>query len=296
MTDRSGVVYDLGYQPYAGERLGRRGAVLAVLRDGLRRVMGLRRRARRKILPWGLFVLALLPAGFFVAFSVFTGELLLDEFNRPVELFGAADYSSFSATFTLLFVALAATELLLPDRTSGTLEVYASRPLSFAGYLGARTGALGALVIAFLMVPQALIMLGNAFVSPDGFLPSIIDDLDVIARALAATFVYFLAFAPPALAVASVVTNAGVAAGMFIAGVVLINFLAEFMLATDFEYLTLLAINHHPRYLGDWIFGEDTLAWIPERAGFDPWVSLTVIAAVALASAIVLIYRYRSWL
>ncbi len=48
-----GVVYDLGYRPHEGERLGRAGAVRALYRDGLRRVLGLRRRARAKIWPVG---------------------------------------------------------------------------------------------------------------------------------------------------------------------------------------------------------------------------------------------------
>ncbi len=296
MSDRTGVVYDLGYQPYAGERFGRRGAVLAVYKDGLRRVLGLRRTARRKVLPWALIVLALLPAGFFLAFSVITGNLLLDENNQPVELFGAADYSSFSATITLLFVALAATELLLPDRVAGTLEVYASRPLRRTDYLGARTAALATLVLGFLVVPQTLLVVGNAFVSPDGFLSSLVDDLDVLARAVAATFVYFAAFAPLAAAVAAVAARPAIAAGVYLAIVFAVNGVADALVTNDFDEFGLLAINHHPRYVSDWIFGDDTLSWIPERAGFEPWVSLAVIAAIAVGSAVLLLQRYRKWL
>ena len=110
MTDKSGVVFDLGYQPYDGERFGRQGATRAVYRDGLRRVVGLRRKARRKILPALLAVVALAPAAFFVAFGLLTGDLIEDDEN----FFGAAEYFSFNATVTLLFVALAASELLLP--------------------------------------------------------------------------------------------------------------------------------------------------------------------------------------
>ncbi len=295
MSDRSGVVYDLGYQPYSGERLGWRGAVVAVYKDGLRRVMGVRRRARRKALPWSLFVIALLPAGFFLAFSVITGELITDDFGQPVEFFGPADYSSFSATITLLFVALAATELLLPDRVSGTLEVYASRPLRRIDYLGARGAALLTLVLAFLVVPQTLLVVGNAFVSPDGFLASIVDDLDVLARAVAATFVYFLAFAPVAAAVAAVADRQATAAGVYLVTMFMANGMSE-LLVNDFDVFGLTALNHHPRYVSDWIFDDRTLDWIPDRAGFDPWVSLAVIIAIAAASGLLVVYRYRKWL
>ncbi len=296
MSERSGVVYDLGYQPYSGDRLGRRGAVLAVYKDGLRRVMGLRRRARRKALPWSLFVIALLPAGFFLAFSVITGELITDDFGRPVEFFGPADYSSFSATITLLFVALAATELLLPDRVSGTLEVYASRPLRRIDYLGARGAALLTLVLAFLVVPQTLLVVGNAFVSPDGFLASIVDDLDVLARAVAATSVYFLAFAPLAAAVAAIAARQAIAAGVYLVTMFMANGMSELLVVNDFDVFGLTALNHHPRYVSDWIFDDSTLNWIPDRAGFDPWVSLAVIVAIAASSAVVVMHRYRKWL
>ena len=72
MTDTQGAVYDLGYEPYDGERLGRSGARRTVFWDGIRRVLGIRRKARRKVLPWTLIVIAVIPAivvvgiGFFV--------------------------------------------------------------------------------------------------------------------------------------------------------------------------------------------------------------------------------------
>ncbi len=62
MSDRIGVVYDLGYAPYDGERLGRRGAFVTTVRDGVFRVFGIRRGARKKILPFLLLGLAILPA------------------------------------------------------------------------------------------------------------------------------------------------------------------------------------------------------------------------------------------
>ena len=71
MTNR-GVVYDLGYAPHEGPRLGRSGAIVATIKDGVRRVLGLRRRARKKILPWGLFAVAFLPAVAFIGLSFFS--------------------------------------------------------------------------------------------------------------------------------------------------------------------------------------------------------------------------------
>ena len=68
MTER-GVAFDLGYTPHEGERRGRRGALVTTYRDGLNRVFGVRRRARKKILPSLLVVIAVLPAVVFGGFA-----------------------------------------------------------------------------------------------------------------------------------------------------------------------------------------------------------------------------------
>ena len=101
-----------------------------MVRDGLRRVAGLRRKARRKILPWSLAAIAVLPAVVFLALSVIIGDALDTE-----DFFGPVQYFSFNAFFTLIFVAFASAELMVPDRIYGTLQVYASRPLSTVDYL-----------------------------------------------------------------------------------------------------------------------------------------------------------------
>ncbi len=292
MTEPTGAVFDLGYQPYGGERLGRRGAALAVYRDGLRRVLGLRRKARRKALPLVLIIISAAPALFFVAFSVITGGLLSDQ----ADFFGAAELFSFNATVALLFVALAASELLVPDRTYGTLAVYSSRPLSAQDYLAARTAALATLVAGMLLLPMLLVVIGNAFVSDDGFLSSLVGDLDLLARGFGAAVLYFAAFAPLALLVAAYAARTSYAAAIYLAVVFVANAVSEALVNIGLDVAGLFALNHHPRYAGDWIFGDSTLAWIPERAGFEPVVSLAVIVTLAVGSIAVVIRRYRRML
>ena len=68
-----GEVFDLGYTPHEGERRGRRGAITTTYRDGLNRVFGIHRRARKKIFPWILVVFAILPAVVFVGFAFLLG-------------------------------------------------------------------------------------------------------------------------------------------------------------------------------------------------------------------------------
>ena len=170
-----GVVFDLGYRPHEGPRLGRGGARRALLKDGLRRVLGLRRKARRKVFPFLLIGIALLPAAFFVAIGVVAGE-----FDAAATLFGHPQYFDLTGSMALVFVALAAGELLIPDRVSGTLQVYASRPLTTWDYLLSRASALAAVVLGFLWLPHVVLFLGRAWVSSRGFGSYVTGEFEVL--------------------------------------------------------------------------------------------------------------------
>ena len=128
MSGRSGVVYDLGYAPYDGERRGRRGALLTTFKDGVSRIFGIRRGAWRKVLPFLLLGLAVLPAVVFVGLSFLLGSFA-PEAESPYG--GHGQYFVLAGTIVLLFVALAAPELLIPDRRQGVLSIYSSRPMTF---------------------------------------------------------------------------------------------------------------------------------------------------------------------
>ena len=153
MTDK-GVVYDLGYVPYEGDRRQRRGAIATTYRDGVMRVFGIRRRARKKIMPWSLVVLAILPATVFVGFA-----FLLSTFSPEADspFGGHGEYFSITGGVVLLFVALAGPELLIPDRREGVLAIYSSRPLTPDDYIGTRTASLLTVVAGFMLIPQVLI-------------------------------------------------------------------------------------------------------------------------------------------
>lgn len=284
-----GYIYDLGYQPYEGENLGRAGARWAVIRDGMRKVLGLRRRARTKFLPWGLFAIGLFPAIVFVGIGVIGGELV------EGDLFGHAQYFDLTGPISLIFIALASAELLIPDRVEGTIQVYASRPLTTADYLLAKGGALLALVAGFLMVPQLLLWLGLAGLSRDGFLGYLTSNFGDVVQAALAALVYMAAYLPIAFAVSSLATRTAVAAGTFAAA-----FFATAPLSAAIidqqgpDILGLAALDHHPRYVRDWIFDINTHDWIPERAGFEPIVSLLAILVVAAVSLLVVARRYRN--
>jgi ABC-2 type transport system permease protein len=279
-----GVVYDLGYRPHDGPRLGRKGARRALYLDGLRRVLGLRRRTRRKVLPVVLIATALLPALFFVAVSV-----LLRQFDVGATFFGHSQYFDLTATLALLFVALAAGELLVPDRIHGVMSVYASRPITDGDYVIGRTASLATVVIGFLWLPHIVLFLGRAAVG--SFARYVGDNWMVLHETMAASLAYFAAFAPLAFAIAALSKRSSVASGVFLGLVVMSGPTSGALVEAGNDVVGLFAIQHHPGVVKDWVMGSNTRTWIPEQAGFEPFVSLLVILAVAAISAYVVVRR-----
>ena len=281
-----GAVFDLGWRPHEGPRLGRSGARRALYRDGLRRVLGLRRRHSRKVFPFVLMGVALLPALFFVALGVIAGE-----FANAVTFFGHAEYFNLTGAMALIFVALAAGELLVPDRVHGTLSVYASRPLTIADYVAMRFLALATVVIGFLWLPHLVLFLGRAWVSDFG--QYVADNGEVLWQTALSSVVYFAAFAPLAFLIASFAKRAALAAGVFVGVITISGPTSAGLVDSGFSMVGLLALQHHPGYVKDWILGASSSGWIPERAGFEPVISLLVIVVVAAACVVGVLARQR---
>jgi len=73
LTDQ--IIYDRGYRTYDGPRTGPSGARSAVYKDGIRRVLGLRRKAMLKIIPWGLLSVGLIAAAVFIGIHWAIGNI-----------------------------------------------------------------------------------------------------------------------------------------------------------------------------------------------------------------------------
>lgn len=283
-----GVVFDLGYRPHEGRRLGRAGAVRALFKDGIRRVFGLHRKARRKVLPAILIAIAVLPALFFVAFGVVAGE-----FDPGATFFGHPQYFDLTGAVSLVFIALAASELLVPDRIYGTMAVYASRPLTILDYLGARAASLATVVFGFVWLPHLVLFLGRAWVDDDGFGNYVMGHLDDLWQTALASVVYIVAYGSLAFLVAVFSTRTALAVFVFLIVVPISGPTTGALVDSGTSIVGLAALQHHPGYVKDWIMSSDTHRWIPERAGYEPIVSLIVILVVALIAAAAVVRRYR---
>ena len=292
MDERTGAVFDLGYKPYTGPRLGRSGAIRAMIKDGIRRVMGIRRKARKKVYPWVLVALATLPAIVFVGLAFFMNTFSPDA-ESPFG--GHAEYLALSGAIVMLFVALAAPELLISDREQGVLSVYSSRPMTAWDYIGARAGALAAVVASFVIFPNLLMYLGFAALDSRGLGSALVGNLDDLAKVLATTAAYIVGYGAPALLISTYAKRSGPAAGIYLAimfGSAAFGSAFSNVNFAGARYGTLLAFLQHPEVIRAWVFGQAQTA-APIDAGFEPWASLLVIVAVAVATTILMYRRYR---
>jgi len=298
MTSEQGVVYDLGYQPHDGPRLGRRGAIFATIRDGLRRILGIRRKARKKVMPWVLFGIALLPVIAIVGWS-FLVESVFEGLEADNPFAGHANIFNLTASMFLIFTALAGPELLIPDRVEGVLSVYASRPMRVSDYLGARAAALAIAAGGFLVIPQLILYLGLATLDSDGWFSGLVNNFSDVPKFLLASLFYLLAYGAPAFLVAMFAKRLGPAWGMYLAVMLLSSAFATWISSTTAgigRYTALAALSINPDIVTDWLFDRSTFREGITGAGFDPVWSVGVIVGVAVVTWLIGLRRYRSLL
>jgi ABC-2 type transport system permease protein len=293
-SSEQGTIYDLGYAPHEGPRLGRAAAVRAMLVDGSRRALGLRRKAWAKLLPWGLIAAAIVPAAWFVALSYVVAGFSLEDagpFGDP------ADFFQVIGLLSMLFVALIAPTLLIPDRQHGVLAIYASRPVRAIDYLFARGATLVVLTTLFMLIPHLILYLGISGLYAEGFLAGLVEHGKQIPEILGTIAAYVLGYGAPAFLVALFVRRAVIATGVYVFAMFMTVSLIEAMpRATEllvFKILALLGLFWHPLSVRDWLFDREPEQWPLDRVGFEPWVGAVIILTLAVVTAAVAHRRYR---
>lgn len=147
-----GVIHDLGYRGYAGERTGRWGIAMALFLSGLAALFGFGRPGKAKIRPLALLAVCLTPA------VVMVGVLVL---VRVREL--PLSYAGFPAALQLLVSLFAATQaplILSADQRSGVVALYFARPTGPVLYALARLASLWCALLIFLWLPMLLLYAG----------------------------------------------------------------------------------------------------------------------------------------
>ncbi len=292
MSDRA-VIVDRGYRSYTEQRLGRRGAVRAVVKEGFRRVLGLRRKARRKLFPWALIAITGATALIFIGVHWAAG-VALGPASPDLPDYG--EYFDFNSGIAIMFIAFAAPALLVPDRVEGVLNIYLSRPLRMIDYLGGKLGALAILVLSFYLVPELLMHVGLSIVSTEGFLSYMGANLDVLWKVPVVALAYFAAHASVAVTAAALIPREGFAAGGFLGGLFILNGISQLLTQLDMpgsRFAAFLAVEEYPRVLRDWIFDINTVDYLIESNDFEQWTAVPATLVVVGLAATVVWARYR---
>jgi ABC-2 type transport system permease protein len=147
----TGVIHDIGYRNYEGERIGRAGIVRALYWHSLRSAFGIGRGGRAKVVPILAFVIMCLPA----AVNAFTVARTGTK---------AIQYDAYIYQFQLilvLYLAAVTPELISRDLRNHTLPLYFSRPLRRADYPLAKVAALITALFALTAIPELLLYIGT---------------------------------------------------------------------------------------------------------------------------------------
>ncbi|MGH8911198.1 MAG: hypothetical protein ACRDVD_01700, partial [Acidimicrobiia bacterium] len=209
---------------------------------------------------------------------------------------GYGELFDFFSWIAILFIALAGPTLLIPDRTQGVLSVYFSRPLTVAAYLQGKLIAFMGVTSLIYLGPLLALHLGLAFLSSDGFLGYLGSNLDVLWKIPAVSAGYLLLHGALVTAIAAVVNRTGMAAAIFLGVLTAGGSIASrigLIDATGTRFVSLLALDQHPRIVRDWIFEIEGVTYPAELVGFSPWVSVAVIGVTVIAGLWWVHWRYR---
>jgi ABC-2 type transport system permease protein len=200
-------IFDRGYRPYTGPRLGRSGAIRSLVRSTAQRVMGIRRPARAKVLPFAAVVIAFVPAMVFIGVAA----LVTDARERRNIIPTYGQYYGFIVSALIIFAAFVAPEALCPDRRTGLLGLYLASPLTRTSYLLSKIGAVLGLLAVVTLGPPLLMVVAFVLqgVGPDGPLSLLV----VLAQIVAAGFVVAGVYSAVSLGVSSLTDRKGFAAG-----------------------------------------------------------------------------------
>ena len=208
-------IFDRGYRPYDGPRLGLQGAVRSLTRHSIQRALGLKRTFWNKILPFLAIFLAYVPAIVFVGIAAFLKSRLNRsgvDLDRILPTYG--QYYSFIWAAITVFAAFVAPEMLCTDRRTGMLGLYLASPLRRDSYLVAKAAAVGIVLLLVSMGPPLFMLVARTIAGsgPADFLGF----LGILWRVVVSGVVVAALPAALSLALASTTTRRAAASAAFV--------------------------------------------------------------------------------
>ena len=202
-TGREAQLFDLGYRSYDGPRRQPAAAMLTLAAFTARRITGIGRGARHKVLPSITLAIAFIPALISLAFAGLAETVGTDD------LISYGDYGFFTSSALLLFAALLAPEALCTDRRSGMLGLYLAGPLDRTRYLVSKWAAVFAVMLVITIGPLLFVLVSFLV---GGYGPTLGETPEQLARILLSGVVIALLYASLSMAVSSLTTRRAAAA------------------------------------------------------------------------------------
>ncbi len=288
-TDTGGTIYDIGYRRYDGPRLGRGGAVGAVVQAGVRAVFGFGRSGRSKIIPWGAVILATLPAIVAVAVRVLAGDIIGDLYDYHNYLWQVG------ALFGI-FLAAQAPELVVNDIRYRVLPLYFSRPMSRFDYVTAKLIALSLGLLSLTLLPLLILFIGRVLATDD-LLGALGDEIGSLPAIVGSGVLHAVVLASIGIAISSLASRRAYAAGAVLAVFLIGGGISEALSGGALDAFDDWAPFVNPLSIIDgarqWIFGGEVAESPVGSSGVPLPVYGLATALLLLASWLVLALRYR---
>ncbi len=271
-------VHDHTYRRYRGSRAGVHRAWMVIAGSGIR--VFLRRKALWALLlvAWAPFVLR---AGQFYASSSLPQAALL-----------APDASTFRSflgqqgVFVFLVTVFVGAGLIANDRRANALQLYLSRPLTRADYIGGKLAILMAFLLSVTWVPGIILLVLQAILA--GSFDFVRSNLYLFPAITLGAWLQTVVAAGSMLALSSLSRNARFTAVLY-AGLLFFSE-ANFSLLRLVTGSTALSWVSVPASLEQMV---DVIFRIQPRYDTSPWVSALVIVTLLGAAAYVLDRRVR---
>jgi ABC-2 type transport system permease protein len=285
----AGAIYDLGYQHYKGQRLGRSNAIWTLFAYSFRTAYGLGRGERAKLVPFAILAFCFMPAIVRVGASMALGQPALMNF---------AEHLEFSAFFLALFAASQASELIVTDRQYGTLPLYLSRPLHATDYMLAKFAALTAAMLLLTLGPQIFMYIGKLFIAENLFV-ALRDDWRTLLPIIGGTVGASMLFASLGLALGSFASRRDHANALVIGFFLLSSAVVSIFHQVTTGELKRHVVLAHPVWVMngfvDWLFDLEARNRSPVgRADLPGEYYLYVILAACATAMLILFLRYRN--
>ena len=254
---RSGTVFDIGYQRYAGVREGVGRSRRAIFKDGVRIALGLGRGGRAKILPWA-FIVILASIGLIMA-MVAGAMARLGGPQAAAQVPSHSDFYGIASIILFVFGAIIAPELICRDRREKSLTLYLVRPVTGSDYIASRWAAFLVVVVATAWLPQLILFIGLSMGNSDPVRYLATHWLDV-PKFLLAGLVMAVYTTTLAMMTASFTTRRAYAS-VFLVGLFVITTpftvgLSEEIGGKVGQWISMFNLTNIPVHVNDVIFGE----------------------------------------